>query len=53
MAWIPEGTQAQVVKLFIEIDIDGKGGGRAIPAGVAAGIRVGGREREKTCEKAE
>ena len=37
VAWIPEGTQAQVVKLFIEIDIDRKGGGRAIPAGVAAG----------------
>ena len=53
MAWIPEGTQAQVVKLFIEVDIDGEGGGRAIPAGVAAGIRVGGGKGEKACEKAE
>lgn len=53
VAWIPEGTQAQVVKLFIEVDIDGEGGGGAIPAGVAAGIGVRGGEGEKTCEKAE
>lgn len=43
VAWVPEGTQAQVVKLFIEVDINGESWGGAIPAGVAAGIRVGRR----------
>ena len=52
VAWVPEGAQAQVVKLFIEVDVDGESGGRAIPTGVTAGIRVGGGEGEKACEKA-
>lgn len=43
VAWVPEGTQAQIVKLFIEVDIDGESWGGAIPAGVTAGIRVGRR----------
>lgn len=49
---VPKGTQAQVVKLFIEVNIDGESGGGAIPAGVTTGIGVRGGEREKVCEKA-
>ena len=52
VAWIAEGHQAKVVKLFIEVNIDGKGGRRPIPAGVAASVGLRWGERKKVREHA-